>query len=106
MQGDAVAKEAGFVKDKKGAIMATRLVITDDHQLIREGLTQFLGMSPDIEVVAEAATGDELLEKLRTTTPDLLLLDLTMPGRSGVRSAILKALSRSDSRCSAQRIAW
>jgi len=64
--------------------MAIRLVITDDHKLVREGLIQFLGMSPDIEVVAEAASGDELLEKLRIITPDLLLLDLTMPGKSGV----------------------
>ena len=64
--------------------MAIRLVITDDNDLVREGLIQYLGTSPDIEVVADAASGDELLEKLRITTPDLLLLDLSMPGKSGV----------------------
>lgn len=64
--------------------MAIRLAITDDHQLVREGLVQYLGMSPDIEVVVEAANGEELLEKLRVAAPDLLLLDMTMPGKSGV----------------------
>ncbi|MBY0577402.1 MAG: response regulator transcription factor [Gallionellaceae bacterium] len=61
-----------------------RLMITDDHELVRAGLVQYLGMSPDIDVVAEAKNCNELLEKLRTVTPDLLLLDLSMPGKSGV----------------------
>lgn len=64
--------------------MVIRLAIADDHRLVREGLAQYLGASPDIKVVAEAADGDELLEKLRATTPDLLMLDMTMPGESGV----------------------
>ncbi len=60
-----------------------RLMITDDHELVRAGLVQFLGSSPGIEVVAEASEGTELLEKLRTIRIDLLLLDMTMPGISG-----------------------
>jgi len=64
--------------------MAIRLAITDDHHLVRDGLIQYLSMSPDIQIVAEAASGEEILEKLRATTPDLLLLDMTMPGKSGV----------------------
>lgn len=63
--------------------MAIRLGITDDHELVRAGLVQYLGGAPDIEVVVEASNGTELLEKLRTTSLDLLLLDMTMPGRSG-----------------------
>lgn len=63
--------------------MAIRLLITDDHELVRKGLIQYLSSSPGIEVVAEAANGDELLEKLRTTDTDLLLLDLSMPGKCG-----------------------
>lgn len=63
--------------------MIVRLAITDDHELVRAGLVQFLGSSPGIEVVAEAANGDELLEKLRATQVDLLLLDMCMPGLSG-----------------------
>lgn len=64
--------------------MAIRLAITDDHHLVRDGLVQYLSMSPDIQIVAEAANGEGILEKLRVTTPDLLLLDMTMPGKSGV----------------------
>ena len=60
-----------------------RLMITDDHELVRAGLVQFLGSSPGIDVVAEASDGAELLEKLRATPIDLLLLDMTMPGISG-----------------------
>jgi len=58
-------------------------MITDDHELVRAGLVQFLGSSPGIDVVAEASDGTELLEKLRATPIDLLLLDMTMPGISG-----------------------
>lgn len=63
--------------------MTIRLLVTDDHELVRAGLVQYLGISPGIEVVAEAANGTELLEKLRSTSVDLLLLDMTMPGMSG-----------------------
>jgi len=63
--------------------MTIRLAITDDHELIRAGLVQYLSMTPDIRVVAEASDGAELLEKLRTTPIDLLLLDMSMPGISG-----------------------
>lgn len=64
--------------------MAIRLAVTDDHELVRAGLIQYLGASPGIEVAAEAASGVELLEKLRATQVDLLLLDMSMPGKNGV----------------------
>lgn len=60
-----------------------RLILADDHELVRAGLVQFLGSSPGIEVVAEAPDGAELLEKLSVVRADLLLLDMTMPGISG-----------------------
>lgn len=63
--------------------MVIRLAITDDHELIRAALVQFLGLSPGIEVIAEASSGGELLEKLRATQIDLLLLDMSMPGENG-----------------------
>lgn len=63
--------------------MTIRLLVTDDHELVRAGLVQYLGMSPGIEVVGEAANGAELLGKLRSIPADLLLLDMTMPGTSG-----------------------
>lgn len=63
--------------------MTIRLIITDDHELVRTGLIQYLGMSPGIEVVADAANGTELMEKLRSISADLLLLDMSMPGICG-----------------------
>lgn len=64
--------------------MAIRLAIAEDHELVRAGLVQFLETSSAIEVVAEASNGDQLLEKLHATPVDLVLLDLIMPGRSGL----------------------
>jgi DNA-binding NarL/FixJ family response regulator len=65
------------------AAMTIRLLITDDYELVRAGLIQYLGMSPDIEVVAEAVNGDDVLKKLGATQVDLLLLDMSMPGENG-----------------------
>lgn len=64
--------------------MTIRLMVVDDHNVVRAGLVQYFAMQPGIEVVAEAATGKELLEKLKAITVDILLLDMTMPGISGV----------------------
>jgi len=58
-------------------------MITDDHELVRSGLVQFMSTSPDVQVVAEASCGSELLEKLRSVQVDVLLLDLVMPGICG-----------------------
>ncbi|HCI13983.1 MAG: DNA-binding response regulator [Gallionellales bacterium GWA2_60_142] len=59
-----------------------RLMVVDDHDLVRAGLIQFLSLAPDVKVVAEAGDGASMLEKLRTTEIDLVLLDLNMPGLS------------------------
>jgi len=57
-----------------------RVLLADDHVLVREGLKRLLGGSPDVEVVAEAATGDEVLPLAREHTVDVLVLDVSMPG--------------------------
>ncbi|HKC48941.1 MAG TPA: response regulator transcription factor [Gemmatimonadales bacterium] len=57
-----------------------RVVIADDHPLVRAGLRQVLADEPEIEVVGEAADGDETVAVLRSTEPDVVLLDITMPG--------------------------
>lgn len=61
-----------------------RLVIADDHAIFREGLRHLLAEESDLELVGEAASGDELLERLREVACDVVLLDLSMPGRSGI----------------------
>jgi len=61
-----------------------RVVIADDHTILREGLRQLLGADADIEVVAEAADGHEVLARVRGVEFDVLLLDMSMPGKSGI----------------------
>ena len=60
-----------------------RLVIADDHAIVRGGLRQIFALVPDFEVVGEAVNGAEVLECVRHDPLDLLLLDLNMPGVSG-----------------------
>ncbi len=60
-----------------------RLMIADDHAIVRSGLKQLLSLAPDITVESEAADGKQVLEGLRHGLPDLVLLDLNMPGTSG-----------------------
>lgn len=60
-----------------------RLVIADDHAIVRGGLKQIFALVPDFEVVGEAVNGSEVLDCLRLEPFDLLLLDLNMPGISG-----------------------
>jgi DNA-binding NarL/FixJ family response regulator len=60
-----------------------RVLICDDHTLVRAGLRRLLESFEGVEVVAEAANGDEAVAKARLTLPDAILLDLSMPGRGG-----------------------
>jgi two-component system, NarL family, response regulator LiaR len=61
-----------------------RLVIVDDHSVVREGLRAFLRLQEGIEVVGEAASAAEAVRVARTSSPDVVLLDLVMPGGDGV----------------------
>ena len=62
----------------------TKVLIADDHAIVREGLRRILGGQEGIEVAGEATNGFEVLDRVREGGFDLLLLDLSMPGRSGV----------------------
>ena len=61
-----------------------RVVIADDQTLMRQGLRSLLGISDEVTVVGEAADGDEALARVAELAPDVLLLDLRMPGRDGI----------------------
>ncbi len=63
-----------------------RTLIVDDHKIVREGLIQILRETPDICVVGEAGNGREALQKLRVSTPDVVLLDVSMPEMDGMAS--------------------
>lgn len=63
-----------------------RVLIADDHGVVREGLRAVLGAEPDIEVVGEAATGKEVVERAAKLRPDVILMDIQMPGINGIEA--------------------
>jgi len=63
-----------------------KVLVADDHAIIREGLKRILEGS-DVQIVAEAATGPETLDKARKSRPDIVLLDVSMPGGDGLETA-------------------
>src|SRR4051794_7160406 len=64
----------------------TRVLLVDDHALFRKGVRALLATMGDVEVVAEAQSGPEAIEACRSTAPDLILLDLQMPGGGGLEA--------------------
>jgi two-component system, NarL family, invasion response regulator UvrY len=73
-----------------------KVLIADDHPVVRQGLKQILQRTPDMTVAAEAANGPETLEKARSQAWDVMVLDINMPGRSGFE--ILKELNAEHGR--------
>jgi DNA-binding NarL/FixJ family response regulator len=63
-----------------------RILVADDHLILRYGLTTFIEQQPDMRVVAEASNGQEVVELFRQHRPDVTLMDLRMPGASGVQA--------------------
>jgi DNA-binding NarL/FixJ family response regulator len=63
-----------------------RLLIADDHTLVRQGLSALFIAVPDIEVVGEAASGDEVISKADELKPDVILMDIQMPGVNGIEA--------------------
>ncbi|MBT4520424.1 MAG: two-component system response regulator NarL [Halieaceae bacterium] len=62
----------------------TRILIVDDHPLMRQGIRQLLELQAELEIVGEAASGEEALEVVEELDPDMILLDLNMKGMSGI----------------------
>ena len=65
-----------------------RIVIADDHFLVRMGLIALVNMEPDMEVVGEAGDGTQALEIFEKLKPDLALMDLRMPGKDGIQATL------------------
>lgn len=64
--------------------MTIRIVIADDHSVVRQGLRMFLGLDPELEVVGEAADGAEALRLAKQLRPDVVVMDLLMPVMDGI----------------------
>jgi DNA-binding NarL/FixJ family response regulator len=75
-----------------------RVILADDHPLFRKGLRGVLEEAPDVTVVAEAGTGDDALVHIREHRPDVVVLDLDMPGKDGVEVARMIADEKLEAR--------
>ena len=71
-----------------------RVLCVDDHPMVREGIAKWVNLQPDMKVVAEASTAEEALAKFRRCRPDVTLMDLHMPGMSGLDC--IHAMRRED----------
>lgn len=67
--------------------MPVRILIADDHDVVREGIKMMLRSRPDWEICGEASDGEEAVEKAKTLQPDAIVLDITMPQMNGLQAA-------------------
>lgn len=85
---DLESLQAGFhgavMKRVDGSVTKISLMVVDDHAMVRMGLRAMLGLEPDFEVISEAEDAAEAVARYRECLPDVMLLDLRMPGDSGV----------------------
>jgi DNA-binding NarL/FixJ family response regulator len=72
------------VTEPENAVRPIRVLIVDDHPAVRRGLRTFLELSDDIDVVGEAADGTQVADLVAATAPDVILLDMVLPGRDGL----------------------
>lgn len=80
-------------------MVKNRIVLADDHIMLRQGLRRILAERSDLDVVGEAGDGLELLSTVKKTTPDVVVLDISMPGLRGI-----EAIPEIKKACSATRI--
>ena len=78
-----------------------RILIADDHPIFRAGLKEILGKEKDVELIGEADNGHKALELARKQRWDVVLLDLTMPGKDGLE--VLQELRREQTQASRSR---
>ena len=76
--------------------MAIRVLVVDDHDLLREGVSSCLASFGEFEVVGECASGEDAVETAARVTPDVVVIDLVMPGIGGVEA--IRRIRRADSR--------
>ncbi|HET7214293.1 MAG TPA: response regulator transcription factor [Terriglobia bacterium] len=65
-----------------------RVIVADDHALVRDGIKALLSLTPDIEVIGEATDGRQAIDKCRELQPDVILMDIAMPGLGGLEATL------------------
>jgi DNA-binding NarL/FixJ family response regulator len=69
-------------------IMKAKILVVDDHEIVREGIRRLLsGSRPDWEICGEATNGKQAIEAIKRLSPDIVILDITMPGMNGLETA-------------------
>lgn len=63
-----------------------RILVVDDHTLVREGFARMLELSPELQVLGQAASAKDALEMVKTLQPDIVLMDINMPGMNGIEA--------------------
>jgi DNA-binding NarL/FixJ family response regulator len=77
------------LRDSGDGLMAVRILLVDDHPVVRQGLRTLLDGRSQLEVVGEASDGIEAVEKVMALRPDVVVLDITMPRMSGIEACRL-----------------
>ncbi|ABW18741.1 two component transcriptional regulator, LuxR family [Alkaliphilus oremlandii OhILAs] len=83
------------MKDRCKSVKKINVLIADDHALVRQGLKQIIELEPDIKVIGLAADGEEAVLKTQQLSPDVVLLDISMPKQNGIQT--LRRLKDMDS---------
>src|ERR1700716_4092058 len=92
MSGSSVDVTQGTANGDQEPVQVIRVILADDHALVREGTRRLLEAESDVEVVAEAANGEEAIEAVRRLHPDIAIIDIAMPGIGGIEATrIIKA---------------
>lgn len=66
--------------------MSIKVLLVDDHKIIRDGLSAILQTEDDIRIIAEAGSGQEALDKVAQSAPDIVVMDLSLPDMGGVQA--------------------
>ena len=72
------------MREKPAPQKKKRLLIVDDHPMMRQGLAQLIGAEPDLTMCGEAANAEEAIDAIRSARPDLVLADISLPGKNGL----------------------
>lgn len=84
--GSLKPSELVRAQSEPGAMRPIRVLLADDHKILRQGLVGLLRRQIDIEIVGEAADGDEAVELTRLLLPDVVVMDITMPRVNGIEA--------------------